>query len=141
MAFTADEEAGGDSNGPAFLLKEHRDLIDAALVVNLDGGGGDTKNGERQFFEVGTSEKTYVTFTLETTSPGGHGSLPGPDNAIYRLASGLGRLRGLQVPGDADRNHSRKLRPTRGSLESGCDRPRTCTRSPSRRPISPRRSA
>jgi acetylornithine deacetylase/succinyl-diaminopimelate desuccinylase-like protein len=98
VAFTADEEAGGDSNGPAFLLKEHRDLIDAAMVINLDGGGGNTKNGERQFFEVGTSEKTYLTFTLETTSPGGHGSLPGPDNAIYRLAAGLGRLETLKFP-------------------------------------------
>lgn len=98
VAFTADEEAGGDANGPAFLLKEHRDLIDAGLVVNLDGGGGNTKNGERQFFEVGTSEKTYVTFTLETTSPGGHGSLPGPDNAIYRLATGLGRLAAFKFP-------------------------------------------
>jgi acetylornithine deacetylase/succinyl-diaminopimelate desuccinylase-like protein len=98
VAFTADEEAGGDANGPAFLLKEHRDLIDAALVVNLDGGGGNTKNGLRQFFEVGTSEKTYVTFTLETTSPGGHGSLPGPDNAIYRLAAGLGRLEAFKFP-------------------------------------------
>jgi acetylornithine deacetylase/succinyl-diaminopimelate desuccinylase-like protein len=98
VAFTADEEAGGDANGPAFLLKEHRDLIDAALVVNLDGGGGDTKNGQRQFFEVGTSEKTYATFTLETTSPGGHGSLPGPDNAIYRLAAGLGRLEAFKFP-------------------------------------------
>jgi acetylornithine deacetylase/succinyl-diaminopimelate desuccinylase-like protein len=98
VAFTADEEAGGDANGPAFLLKEHRALIDAALAVNLDGGGGATKHGERQFFEVGTSEKTYVTFTLETTSPGGHGSLPGPDNAIYRLAAGLGRLEAFKFP-------------------------------------------
>ena len=98
VAFTADEEAGGDSNGPAFLLKEHRDLIDAAFVVNIDGGGGNSKNGERQFFEVGTSEKTYVTFTLETTSPGGHGSLPGPDNAIYKLAAGLGRLESFKFP-------------------------------------------
>jgi acetylornithine deacetylase/succinyl-diaminopimelate desuccinylase-like protein len=64
VAFTADEEAGGDSNGPAFLLKDHRDLIDAAMVVNLDGGGGGTKNGERQFYRIGSSEKTYVTFTL-----------------------------------------------------------------------------
>ena len=47
FAFTADEEAGGDSNGPAFLLKEHRDLIDAALVINLDGGGGNLENGQR----------------------------------------------------------------------------------------------
>jgi acetylornithine deacetylase/succinyl-diaminopimelate desuccinylase-like protein len=98
VAFTADEEAGGDSNGPAFLLAQHRELIDAGLVVNLDGGGGDTKNGARQFFEVGTSEKTYLTFTLETTSPGGHGSLPGPDNAIYRLAAGLGRLEAFKFP-------------------------------------------
>jgi acetylornithine deacetylase/succinyl-diaminopimelate desuccinylase-like protein len=98
VAFTADEEAGGDSNGPAFLLREHRDLIDATLVVNLDGGGGSTKNGERQFFELGTAEKTYATFTLETTSPGGHGSLPGPDNAIYRLAAGLGRLDAFKFP-------------------------------------------
>ena len=85
-------------NGPAFLLKEHRDLINSVLVVNLDGGGGASKNGERQFFEVGTSEKTYLTFTLETTSPGGHGSLPGPDNAIYRLAAGLGRLETFKFP-------------------------------------------
>ena len=98
VAFTADEEAGGDADGPAFLLKDHRDLIDAGLVINLDGGGGNTKNGERQFFELGTSEKTYVTFTLETTSPGGHGSLPGPDNAIYRLAAGLGRLEAFKFP-------------------------------------------
>src|SRR3954466_7595020 len=90
VAFTADEEAGGDANGPAFLLKEHRPLIEAGLVVNLDGGGGNYKDGERQVFDLGTSEKTYVTYTLETTGPGGHGSLPGPDNPIYTLADGLG---------------------------------------------------
>jgi acetylornithine deacetylase/succinyl-diaminopimelate desuccinylase-like protein len=98
VAFTADEEAGGDSNGPAFLLKEHRDLIDAGLVVNLDGGGGVSRDGRRLYVEVGTSEKTYVTYTIEATSPGGHGSLPGPDNAIYRIADGLGRLEVLQFP-------------------------------------------
>lgn len=98
FAFTADEEAGGDSNGPAFLLKEHRDLIDAALAINLDGGGGDLKDGRRLYFEIGTSEKTYVTYTLETTSPGGHGSLPGPDNAIYHLAHGLLRIEALKFP-------------------------------------------
>jgi acetylornithine deacetylase/succinyl-diaminopimelate desuccinylase-like protein len=98
VAFTADEEAGGDSNGPAFLLKNHRDLIDAAMAINLDGGGGDLKDSKPLYFEVGTSEKTYVTYTLETTSPGGHGSLPGPDNAIYRLADGLARLEAFKFP-------------------------------------------
>ncbi|HVV48600.1 MAG TPA: M20/M25/M40 family metallo-hydrolase, partial [Polyangia bacterium] len=98
VAFTADEEAGGDANGPAFLLKEHRDLVDGALAVNLDGGGGDYKNGERAFFEVGTSEKTYVTFTVEATGPGGHGSIPGPDNPIYRIADALARLETYHFP-------------------------------------------
>jgi len=98
VAFTADEEAGGDANGPAFLLQNHRELIDAALAINLDGGGGDLKNGAPLYFEVGTSEKTYVTYTLETTSPGGHGSLPGPDNAIYHLGAGLARLQAYKFP-------------------------------------------
>ncbi|MBV8741738.1 MAG: M20/M25/M40 family metallo-hydrolase, partial [Sinobacteraceae bacterium] len=98
VAFTADEEAGGDANGPAFLLKDHRELIDAGLAINLDGGGGALKDGQRVFFELGTSEKVYVTFTVETTSPGGHGSLPGPDNAIYRLADGLSRLEKFRFP-------------------------------------------
>src|SRR5277367_3507800 len=98
VAFTADEEGGGDSNGPAFLLKQHRDLIDVGLVVNLDGGGGTLKDGKPRYFEVGTSEKTYVTYAIEATSPGGHGSLPGPDNAIYRIADGLSRLETLKFP-------------------------------------------
>lgn len=98
VAFTADEEAGGESNGPAFLLKNHRELIEASMAINLDGGGGDLKYGKPLYFEVGTSEKTYLTYTLETTSPGGHGSLPGPDNAIYRLADGLGRLEAFKFP-------------------------------------------
>jgi acetylornithine deacetylase/succinyl-diaminopimelate desuccinylase-like protein len=98
VAFTADEEAGGDSNGPAFLLKDHRELIDADIAVNLDGGGGNLKNGAPFYFEIGTSEKTYVTYTLETVSAGGHGSLPGPDNAIYHLAHALLRLEALKFP-------------------------------------------
>jgi acetylornithine deacetylase/succinyl-diaminopimelate desuccinylase-like protein len=97
-AFTADEEAGGDANGPAFLLKEHRELVKAAFAINLDDSGGVTKDGKRLYFRLGTSEKTYVTYTLETTSPGGHGSLPGPENAIYRLAAGLGRLETFKFP-------------------------------------------
>ena len=98
VAFTADEEAGGDSNGPAFLLKNHRDLIDAEFAINLDGGQGNYKHAKPFYYEFGTSEKTYVTYTLETTSAGGHGSLPGPDNAIYRLADGLGRLEAYKFP-------------------------------------------
>ena len=98
FAMTADEEAGGDANGPAFLIKNHRDLIDAALVINLDGGDPELKDGKPYSFGFDSAEKTYVTFKLETTSPGGHGSLPGPDNAIYRLGDGLGRLEPYRFP-------------------------------------------
>lgn len=98
VALTADEEAGGDANGPAFLLSEHRNLIDAVGAINFDGGGGALKDGVRVYYRIGTSEKIYVTYTLDTTSPGGHGSLPGPDNAIYRLAAGLVRLESFHFP-------------------------------------------
>lgn len=98
VAFTADEEAGGDANGPAFLLKNHRELIDAAMAINLDGSRGVYQDGRRLYFQLGTSEKIYATFTVEATSPGGHGSLPGPENAIYRLADGLGRIESYRFP-------------------------------------------
>lgn len=98
VMFTADEEAGGDANGPAWLLANHRALIDAEIAYNFDGGGGIIKDGKRLYFEVGTAEKTYLTFTLETTGPGGHGSLPGPDNPIYRLGNALGRLEAYRFP-------------------------------------------
>ena len=98
VIFTAYEEAGGDANGPAWLLKTHRDLIDAETAYNLDGGGGASKDGRRLFYGVGTSEKVYLTFTLETTGPGGHGSLPGADNPIYRLAAALQRIEAYKFP-------------------------------------------
>ena len=38
LALTADEE-GGDANGAEWLVKDHRDLIDAAYALNEGGGG------------------------------------------------------------------------------------------------------
>src|SRR3984957_15778513 len=45
LALTADEE-GGKSNGVEWLLKNHRDLIDAEFVLNPDSGGVVTENGK-----------------------------------------------------------------------------------------------
>lgn len=98
VMFTADEEAGGDANGPAWLLKTHRELIEAETAYNFDGGGGAIQDSRRLFYEIGTSEKVYLTFTLETTGPGGHGSLPGKVNPIYTLADGLQRLEAYRFP-------------------------------------------
>jgi acetylornithine deacetylase/succinyl-diaminopimelate desuccinylase-like protein len=98
VALTADEEAGGDANGVKWLLHEHRDLIDAGLVFNPDGGGGMSTGDHRLYMGLETSEKIFVTFALEVTNKGGHSSLPEPDNAIYRLAAGLGHIAALQFP-------------------------------------------
>ncbi len=96
MALTADEE-GGDENGVIFLLENHRDLIDAEFVLN-EGGGGMIRDGERLANAVQAAEKVYQSYHLEVTNPGGHSSLPRPDNAINELAAALGRIAAYHFP-------------------------------------------
>jgi acetylornithine deacetylase/succinyl-diaminopimelate desuccinylase-like protein len=97
LALTSDEE-GGTSNGVDWLVKNHRDLIDAEFCVNADSGGGDIKNGKRVFMSVQAAEKVFLSFRLETSNTGGHSSLPVKDNAIYHLADGLSRLAKFDFP-------------------------------------------
>ena len=97
LALTADEE-GGQSNGVDWLLKNHRDLIDAEFVLNADGGGVDTVKGKPLIVEMDATEKLYADYTLTVTNPGGHSSLPVPDNTIFHLADGLARLERYQFP-------------------------------------------
>ena len=91
LAMTADEE-GGKSNGVDWLIKNHRDLVDAEFVLNHDGGGVETNHGKPTLVSVDATEKLYADYRLLVTNPGGHSSLPKPDNAIYHLAEGLARL-------------------------------------------------
>jgi acetylornithine deacetylase/succinyl-diaminopimelate desuccinylase-like protein len=97
LALTADEE-GGKSNGIDWLLKNHRDLIDAEYVLNHDGGGVELKDGKALSIDVDASEKLYADYQLLVTNPGGHSSLPVPDNAIYHLAGALTRLQAYKFP-------------------------------------------
>jgi acetylornithine deacetylase/succinyl-diaminopimelate desuccinylase-like protein len=97
VALTADEETG-DSNGITWLLDNHRDWIEAEYSINLDGGEFEKMRGQRVLAELQASEKLYADFQLETTSAGGHSSVPGPDNAIYQLAVALGRLEKFSFP-------------------------------------------
>jgi acetylornithine deacetylase/succinyl-diaminopimelate desuccinylase-like protein len=100
LALTADEE-GGDSNGAEFLVKQHRDLIDAAYALNEGGGGTLTGSGmdvKPLFNSVQAAEKVYQDFTVTATNPGGHSSVPRPDNAIYELADALARLARFSFP-------------------------------------------
>jgi acetylornithine deacetylase/succinyl-diaminopimelate desuccinylase-like protein len=92
VALETDEEIlDRDALGIQWLLKNHRDLIDAEFALN-EGGSVGLKNGKPIRNSVQTSEKVSVSYQLEVTNRGGHSSLPTKDNAIYHLAEGLTRL-------------------------------------------------
>jgi acetylornithine deacetylase/succinyl-diaminopimelate desuccinylase-like protein len=97
LALTADEE-GGKSNGVDWLLKNHRDLIDAEYALNPDSGGVVTENGKPLSMEFEATEKLYADFQVTATNPGGHSSLPKPDNAIYHIVDALAKLAKTPFP-------------------------------------------
>jgi acetylornithine deacetylase/succinyl-diaminopimelate desuccinylase-like protein len=97
VALTADEEGGGPYNGVEWLLREHRDLIDAEFSLN-EGGWGEMEGETRLSNNIQVSEKYVVNFRFEVRNKGGHSSLPVPDNAIYRLSAALDRLSGFGFP-------------------------------------------
>ena len=97
LALTADEE-GGKSNGVDWLIKNHRDLIDAEFVINPDAGGLTTKDGKPILLGVEATEKLYGDYHVTATNPGGHSSLPTLDNAIYHIADALSRLEKSPFP-------------------------------------------
>src|SRR6187399_135946 len=96
--FSGDEETAMATT--VAVANKHRALIDAEYALNTDGGGGvlDDATGKPLFFGFQTAEKTYADFTLTTRNPGGHSSLPRPDNAIYDLAAALVKLRQFSFP-------------------------------------------
>lgn len=97
LALTADEE-GGTANGVDWLLKNHRDLMDAAFALNPDAGGMIFEHGKPAYMTIEATEKIYADFEVAATNPGGHSSLPVPDNAIYHVADALGRLEKTPFP-------------------------------------------
>jgi len=97
LALTADEE-GGTSNGVDWLIKEHKDWIDAEYCINLDGGEFEKLKGKRVLAGLQASEKVYADYQFEARNPGGHSSVPGAENAIYELAAGLIRVQNFSFP-------------------------------------------
>ena len=97
IGFTGDEETGMVTTQA--LANKYRDLTDAAFALNADGGGGVLNEaGRPESFLVQTAEKTYATFELTVTNPGGHSSTPRTDNAIYDLADAIEKLRAFRFP-------------------------------------------
>ena len=98
IALTCGEETNGAFNGVEWLAANKRDLIDAEFALNEGGGGTSDGKGKvvEQAMQVG--EKTFATYRLETRNPGGHSSVPRPDNAIYQLARALVRIEAHEFP-------------------------------------------
>jgi len=96
---TCDEEiVPSKYSGIVYLLKNHRDLIDAEFALNEGGTGLLDKAGKYLRMSVQAGEKVFQTYQLEVTNPGGHSSLPVKDNAITHLAGGLARLGAFDFP-------------------------------------------
>ena len=97
IAFTGDEETGMTS--ARRMVTTHRALTDADFALNADGGGGSIdEDGNPISYGIQTSEKTYATFEVTVTNPGGHSSTPRTDNAIYELASALKNIEAYRFP-------------------------------------------
>jgi acetylornithine deacetylase/succinyl-diaminopimelate desuccinylase-like protein len=97
IVYTGDEETSQDTMDD--LVKHHRDLVDAEFALNTDAGGGElSESGKPLVYGLQTAEKAYASFELTTHNPGGHSSLPRPDNAIYELADALKKVQGYSFP-------------------------------------------
>ena len=117
LALTSDEE-GGKFNGVDWLLKNHRDLVDAEFALNADAGGVTSVKGKIVNIDIEAAEKLYADFQFSATNPGGHSSLPVPDNAIYQLANALTRIEKVMMPlelSDITRTYFER----RAALETG----------------------
>jgi acetylornithine deacetylase/succinyl-diaminopimelate desuccinylase-like protein len=97
LALTADEE-GGKFNGADWLVRQHRELVDAAYVINADAGGVELDHGRAVVADVEATEKVYSDFQITAVNAGGHSSRPRPDNAIYELTAALDKLAAYAFP-------------------------------------------
>ncbi len=96
VALTADEESGA-FNGADWLVKNHRNLVDAGIVLN-EGGGGVLRDGKPLFNTIQLSQKMTTNYTLQVTNRGGHSSVPRKDNAITSLADALAKVGRYEFP-------------------------------------------
>ena len=120
VALTADEEGGGPYNGVEWLLKNHRELIDAEYALN-EGGWGESVDGHRISNDLQVAEKYVINYRFEVHNKGGHSSLPVADNAIYHLSGALDRLSRFGFPlrsNDVTRAYFRAM----SGIESGAVR-------------------
>jgi carboxypeptidase PM20D1 len=97
FAFVGDEETGMLTTK---LIAAHPWVANAEFAINTDAGGGllDDATGKPLIYLVQGAEKTYASFELLVTNPGGHSSRPRADNAIYQLARAMLKVEAYHFP-------------------------------------------
>jgi acetylornithine deacetylase/succinyl-diaminopimelate desuccinylase-like protein len=98
MALTCGEEGGGTIVGAEWLADTHKDWIDAEFALNEGGIGAVDAAGKPVSLAMQAGEKVFQDFKVEATNPGGHSSLPRPDNAIYDLSAALLKIGAYEFP-------------------------------------------
>ena len=98
LTFSGDEET--EQLTARDMVVTHRALVDAEFALNGDGGGGVLSEGSARplIFYVQGAEKSSAQFLITTRNPGGHSSVPRPDNAIYELADALKAIQRYEFP-------------------------------------------
>ena len=100
FAFVGDEETALDEpTGTTRMIAAHPWVKDAEYAINTDAGGGLLgPDGKPIIYLVQGAEKTYASYRLLATNPGGHSSRPRADNAIYDLAEAVTRVAKYRFP-------------------------------------------
>ncbi|MDF2176928.1 M20/M25/M40 family metallo-hydrolase [Aliiglaciecola sp. CAU 1673] len=97
IVFSGDEET--DMHTTKMLANDYAQLTQAEFALNTDAGGGDLDSqGNALVYQIQAAEKTYASFELSVTNPGGHSSRPRADNAIYELMAALQNIQQYQFP-------------------------------------------
>ena len=98
LALTCGEETVGAFNGAEWLATNKPKLIAAEFALNEGGGGRVDTDGKRTLLAMQVGEKTVQNYRFETTNPGGHSSVPRPDNAIYALTAAVAKVGAYEFP-------------------------------------------
>ncbi|MBK9433213.1 MAG: M20/M25/M40 family metallo-hydrolase [Sphingomonadales bacterium] len=116
VAATCGEESSSTAlNGAEWLARNMPDTLSAEFALNEGGGGRLDKDGKPQFLGIQVGEKANRIFDLEATNPGGHSSVPRPDNAVYDLAEAIVAVKRLGFPvqlNDTTRAFLKQMSPT-----------------------------
>ena len=98
MLLSCGEESGARINNVRWLIDKHPEWIKADFALNEGGGGALKPDGTPLALSFQAGEKVSQNFRIEALNPGGHSSVPRPDNAIYALAAALGRIGAHEFP-------------------------------------------